>query len=224
MTFRALIVRRAFVWALMLTLPAVAVAKPLYRYRNADDVMVVGFQVPVESVSGGYEVLNEKGMVVKVIPRALTEEERESKDAEQQRQREAVAEQERLRKWDESLMLRYSTVADIEDARRRGLGNLEIRVSILKGNRRSIKQSIENYQAQAANTERAGGEVEVERLRVIEELQAEIETIDRDIVKRQLEIKEIAASYDEDIKRFEMLREAVELRRTLSAEKSLSPR
>jgi hypothetical protein len=206
----------------MLSVSAVAIAasKPLYRYRNAEGNVVVGFQVPVESIGGGYEVLNDKGMVMKVIPRELTE--RKSKDAEEKIRQAAIAEQERLREWDESLMLRYSTLEDIEDAKRRALGNLEIRLSILRGNRRGIKQQVENYQAQAANTERAGNEVEVERLRIIETLQNEIEAIDRDIKKRQEEIEEISASYDEDIKRFEMLQDAVELRRTLSARKSQS--
>lgn len=219
MTFRAIILRRAFVWALMLIFPSVVEAKPLYRYHNAEGNVVVGFQVPVESVSGGYEVLNSKGMVVKVVPRALTEEERKSKNAEERLEQEAREEQERLRKWDESLMLRYSAVVDIEDAQRRALGNLQIRMSILRSNRRAIKQQVENYQTQAANTERAGGDVEVERLRAIEQLQNDIRAIERDIKKRQLEIEDLSASYEADKTRFEMLQEVVELRRTLSIRK-----
>ena len=58
----------------------------------------------------------------------------------------ASAEQQRLREWDESLLLRYSTVADIEAARERALRDLRIRLSILKGNKRSLKQQAENYQ------------------------------------------------------------------------------
>jgi len=224
MTFRAVTLRRAFVWALLLTFPAVADAKEqrLYRYRNAEGNVVVGFQVPVESVKGGYEVLNNKGMVLKVVPRELTEEERKSKNAEERQQQEARAEQERLRKWDESLMLRYSVVADIEDAQRRALGDLRVRMSILNNNRRATKRQIETYQAQAADTERAGGDVKVEQLRAIEQLQNDIKTIERDIETRKLEIEELSASYEADISRFEMLREAVELRHTLSIKKSLS--
>ena len=225
MTIHARIFRRAFVWALLITLSSVVAAnsKPLYRYRNAEGNVVVGFQVPVESVAGGYEVLNSKGMVMKVVPRELTEEERQSKHAEEKQQREATAEQERLRKWDESLMLRYSVVADIEDAQRRALGGLKVRMSILNNNRRSIKRQIETYQGQMADIERIGGDVDVERLRVIEELQHEITTIDRDIEKRQLEILELTASYEADIERFEMLQEAVEMRRSLSNKSTESP-
>ena len=194
----------------------------MYRYRNAEGNMVVGYQVPPEAVGGGYEVLNEKGMVIQVVPRELTEEERKTRDAEEKLLREAKAEQERLRKWDESLMLRYSTVADIEDAKRRAMGNLEIRLAILKGNRRGYKQQVENYQAQLADSERAGTQVDVEHLREIESLQQEIKGLERGITQREKEIAEISAAYDADIERFEMLREAVELRRTLSAKKSTS--
>ncbi|HEY6132086.1 MAG TPA: hypothetical protein VIV27_08705 [Halioglobus sp.] len=192
-------------------------AKPLYRYRNAQGNVVVGYQVPVDAVAGGYEILNDKGMVTQVVPRALTEEERKAKDAEKKRDEEALAEQERLRKWDESLMLRYSTVADIEDAGHRALGDLQIRLSILKGNRRSLKQRVENYQAEAADTERAGRNVDVERLRTIETLQDEIATTEKDIVDRQKEMDILEASFAADIERFKMLQDVVELRQRLSA-------
>lgn len=224
MIFRADNMRRIFVWALFLSLASVVEAKPLYRYRNAEGVVVVGYQVPVESVKGGYEVLNDKGMVIKVVPRELTKEERKAKDAEAKREAEARAEQERLRQWDESLLLHYSTVADIEDAERRALGELQIRLSILRGNRRSIKQTVENYQAQAADMERAGKKVDVERLRAIESLQSEIESIERDIVDRQREIEELSGAYEADIERFEMLQDVVKLRQTLRPRGTKAPK
>ena len=206
---------RGLACVLLLSLSALVEASPLYRYRNAEGNVVVGYQVPVESIGGGYEVLNNEGMVIKVVPRALTPEEREIEDADNNREQEARAEQERLRRWDESLMLRYSTVEDIEDAKRRALGDLQIRMSILKGNRRALKQKVENYQTQAANMERSGMAVDVERLRAIEILQSEIVSTERDIKDRQREIEELETAYNADIERFEMLRDVVKLRQTL---------
>jgi hypothetical protein len=206
---------RSWACVLLLCLSSLVEANPLYRYRNAEGNVVVGYQVPVESIGGGYEVLNNEGMVIKVVPRALTPQEREIEDAENKREQEARAEQERLRQWDESLMLRYSTVDDIEDARRRALGDLQIRMSILKGNRRALKQKVENYQTQAANMERSGMAVDVERLRAIETLQSEIASTERDIKDRQREIEELETAYNADIERFEMLRDVVKLRQTL---------
>jgi hypothetical protein len=213
--FKSLVGRSALALVIAAGLVAPAEAKKMYRYRNAEGVLVMDYQVPAELVGNGYEVINEEGIVVKVVPRELTEEERKEKDAEEKREQAARAEEARLRKWDETLMLRYSTVEDIEAARDRALRDLEIRLSILKGNRRSLKQKVENYQAEAADMERRGMEVDVGRLRAIETLQSEIAATDRAIADREADIEELAATYQLDIERFEMLQEMVELRRTM---------
>ena len=189
----------------------------MYRYFDANGKMVVDYRVPDEYLSSGYEVLNAKGMVIKVIPRELTEEEKAQRDSEQAQQMAAEAEAERLRKWDESLLLRYSTIEDIEEARDRALRELRIRVSILKSNKRSLKQQVENYQAQAADLERSGREVDLRRLQTIEALQGEIAATDRAIADREQEIEDVSASYQQDIDRFAMLLEVVELRRSMLA-------
>jgi vacuolar-type H+-ATPase subunit I/STV1 len=207
-----------FVAALLLNVAPAVQSRDLYRYYNDEGNMVVDYQVPAKYVGGGYEVLNDMGVVIKVVPRELTEEEKQAADAQQTLEQQALAEQKRLRKWDESLLLRYSTIADIEDARERALSELRIRVSILKSNKRSLKHQVENYQAQAADLERSGQQVDVARLRVIEDLQGEINITDRAIADRQLEIEQVAAAYQLDIERFGMLLDVVELRRTLLAQ------
>jgi hypothetical protein len=194
-----------------------AQAGNLYRYTNSDGVTVVDYQVPADYVGKGYEVLNSDGMVIQVVPRELTEEEKKVRNAQQELEAAATAEEQRLREWDESLLLRYSTVADIEAARERALRDLRIRLSILKGNKRSLKQQAENYQAQAADLERSGQQVDVARLGAIENIQKEIETTDRAIDDRAKEIEEVSAAFQQDIERFEMLLEVVELRQTLRA-------
>jgi DNA repair exonuclease SbcCD ATPase subunit len=204
--------------ALLSGLSQVAFSRDLYRYYDGEGKMVIDYRVPAEYAGAGYEVLNEDGVVIKVVPRELTEEEKQQRNALEIQQAEAEAEQERLRKWDESLLLRYSTIADIEDMRERSLRDLRIRVSILKSNRRSLKQQVENYQSQAADLERRGQEVDVDRLQAIEELQREIAATDRAIAERQREIQEVSAGYQADIERFAQLLEVVELRRSMLAQ------
>jgi hypothetical protein len=191
--------------------------KKMYRYYDAEGKMVVDYRVPDEYVAGGYEVLNAKGVVIQVVPRELTAEEKAQRDSEEKQRLAAEAEAERLREWDESLMLRYSSIEDIEAARERALRELRIRVSILKSNKRSLKQKVENYQVQAADLERSGQEVDLERLQTIESLQGEIAATDRAIADRQLEIEQVSDAYQADIDRFGMLLEMVELRRELLA-------
>jgi hypothetical protein len=202
---------------LALLLAPLSLAAGLYRYTNDEGVTVVDYQVPVAYVGKGYEVLNKDGMVVEVVPRELTAEEKKVRNAQQELEYEARAEERRLREWDESLLLRYSTLEDIEAAQDRALRDLRIRLSILKGNKRSLKQQVESYQAQAADLERSGREVDVARIVAIEDIQAEIATTDRSINDRVQEIEEVSAAYQKDIDRFRQLLEVVALRKTLLA-------
>jgi predicted RNase H-like nuclease (RuvC/YqgF family) len=103
------------------------------------------------------------------------------------------------------------------------LGDLQIRVSILKGNRRSLKQKVENLQAQAANMERAGMTVNVARLRGIEQMQSEIAATDRAVIDREREIAHLEADFQADIDRFGMLQDVVEMRRTLRSRNTRKP-
>jgi len=201
----------------LLTLPLVAHSKDLYRYTNDKGVMVIDDRISLENAAKGYEVLSEEGVVIEVVLRRLTEEELAQQDVKEQLAAAEAAERERLRKWDESLLLRYSTIEDIEAARERALRDLRIRVSILKSNTRSLKQQVESYQAVAADIERSGGTVDVERLAAIEELQSDIAVTERAIVDRLAEVERVKGDFQLDINRFEMLLELVELRRTLLA-------
>ena len=203
---------------LLMALSPGSLAAELYRYVNDEGSTVVDFQVPPEHVKKGYEVVNDKGVVIRVVPRELSEEEQKYADAQKRLQEEAVAEQLRLKEWDEALLLRYSSIEDIEAAEERALRDLRIRVSIIRSNKRSLKQQVENYQAQAAEMERMGREVDVERLQAIEDLQSEIAISDRAIADRQIEIEAVEAAYKADIERFVILLDMVEFRRNMMAQ------
>jgi len=206
------------VWALLTTalvlmFSTAANARELYRYTNDEGNTVVDDRVPTEYASRGYEVINEEGTVLKVVPRKPTAKELEQLDIQEQLAATAEAEEQRLRKWDETLLLRYSTVEDIEAARERELQDLRIRVSILKSNTRFLKQQVENQQAAAANIERSGGKVKVSRLVAIEDLQSEIISTEKAIADREEEVALAQERFQRDIERFEMLLEVVALRR-----------
>lgn len=194
---------------------ALADARELYRYRNDEGVTVVDWRVPAEYASKGYEILNEDGIVIEVVPRALTDEERRDAATAEQLTAEAQAERERVRARDESLLRRYSSVDDIEAARARSLRDLQIRVSILKSNRRSLRQRVENSQARVAEAERSGSPLPTTELDRIERLKSEILATERAIADRESEIDRVTASYQEDIERFQQLLDVVELRRNL---------
>jgi len=186
-----------------------AAERNLYRYTTDDDVVVVDYQVPHEYIGHGYEVLDSKGKVIKVVPPHLGPDGQRARD-------EARLEAQRLQEWDESLLIRYSTVADVEAARDRSLGELRARLEILKSNQRGYRRQVEVYQVQAANQERRAGKVDVKLVIAIEDLQDEIVGTERAIAERELEIEQVSGSYQRDIERFRELEDLVEWRRALS--------
>lgn len=188
----------------------------LYRYQNNDGVTVINSEIPPEFINRGYEILNTNGTVFKVVPRSLTEEERASRSSEEYRQRIEKEEAERLLKWDESLLLRYSSVEDIAAARDRALSELHIRISILRSNVRSLKLQVESNQTRAANVERRGGLVPVEMVAAIDGLNDEIKETERSIEERLQETEVVAQGFQRDIDRFVLLLDKVELRRRFS--------
>jgi hypothetical protein len=203
--------------AILLVYADPGVAKELYRYRNNDGYVVIAYQVPPEAIANGYEVINETGVTLRIVLPQLDEAARADMTEQERLAREEESERQRLRKWDESLLLRYSTIEDIEAARDRGLGDLRIRVSILKGKLRSLKQQVENYQALAADQERRGLSVSGEHLSAIEDLRSEILVTERAVDDRQNEIAQVDSAYARDIERFRTLLDIVEMRQSMVA-------
>ena len=194
-----------------LLLAAVIAAVPLsafgadniyYRHRDSNGVTVIEKYVSPEAVQHGYEEINgATGEVIKKVPGKLSASERARQKAEQAEQQQ----REQQRKRDESLMLRYSSVDDIRQAKKRALHELDLRINILRSNLKSVKGQIEAQQARAADIERRGGKVPSELVDNIAQLKDEIEHSENRISQRQRERTQAAASYDSDIKRFEQL-------------------
>lgn len=192
-----------------------AQAANLYRYKDDSGVVVVDWRVPADFVDNGYEVLDETGRVLRVVPRALTEAEKRDVSKARDLEVKAIAEQERLQAWDESLLLRYSTTQDIEAARDRALRDLRIRLSILKSNRRSLRQQAENAQARVAESERLGNQPRLEDLKYIDDVKQEIDGTERQIAERAAQIERVSAEYQLDIDRFQQLQDVVALRQSM---------
>lgn len=202
--------------ALLLCMAAVgAVAEELYRYRDANGTLVVNWQIPPELATRGYEVINQHGVVLRVVPPTLTDEERAKLNATELAERERIEAEELQRRRDESLLLRYSSVDDIEAARSRSLRELKVRISILNSNKRTQRQRVENHQARIAAAEREGREPSDVDLNAIEELKREIANTERSIADREEEVARVNARYQSDIDRFRELQAVVELRRAL---------
>lgn len=188
-------------------------SQKLYRYRDAKGVVVINDAVPPQFARNGYEILNSSGQVLEVVPRQLTADELANLSDEEKAKRDSKAREEKQQAYDETLLLRYSDVADIEAARERGLKELQIRLSIVRGNMMQVKANLEREQQKAADIERGGRKVPDTMRENINALRNQIELSESDIELRKQEVEELKAEYQQAIDRFRYLTEVKGYRR-----------
>jgi hypothetical protein len=180
-------------------------ADKLFRYKDAEGRVVINHTLPPELVTEGYEILSASGQLLEVVPRTLSAEELANLSEEEQLQRKQDAQKEAQLAYDESLLLRYSDISDIEAARDRALREFSIRISILKGNQIAIKRNVEREQEQAANIERSGRKVPELMSDNLKALQEELRVTEESILLRESELEDVRASYQSDMDRFEVI-------------------
>lgn len=165
---------RRSLW-LGLLLPLWANAAEMYRYTNAQGITVIDRQgVPSEFIAKGYDVLNEQGRVIRVVPPAPTAEEMQK----------ILADRERA-KSDAQLLRLYSSLEDVDRAQARKLAELDGLIGVAKGNLQSARLQQANLQKQAADHERAGREVPKQLIEQISSQRAEQARIQKDIDRYQ---------------------------------------
>jgi hypothetical protein len=156
-------------------------------------------------------VITYEGEVITIVPPQKTDSELNQARLETERLQTEQAEQKRLRQWDESLLLRYSQVDEISQAKNRALRVIDVAISLNKNSLKKLKKDIEVQQVEAAQLEREGEEIsETRRVTLIafkNELQLVVDSIDR----RLQEKITVARDYEADIERFKMLRQRLEL-------------
>ena len=156
---------------LCLLLPLSSMATELYRYVDNKGVTVLSRQgVPPEFIGKGYEVLNDQGRVLRVIPPAPSPEEFARLQAEKARASS-----------DAQLLRLYSNLDDVDRARERRLSELDGVIGVARGNLQSVRTQQANLQSQAADHERAGRQVPEHLLAQINNLKDEQERLQRDI-------------------------------------------
>ena len=177
---------------------------------------MVDWAIPAAYVGSGYEVLNESGQIVHVVPPAKTDTELE-RDAVAARaqEAEATAQAAQLER-DTFLLRRYSAIQYIEAARDRSLRELDIRIAILSGQRDTLSQQLARHQSALDTTERSGAVSPQYEEETVAALKAEIQSLNEASEGRQQQAAALAEAYSRDIARFAELEEIVALRRQMS--------
>lgn len=108
---------------------SISFAAEYYRYTDEQGITVINSQgVPSDVIGQGYEVLNEQGRVIRVVPRAPT--------AEEYRQMQADKAQ---AQFDRQLLRVYPRLEDVEYARERKVSEIETQLYIARNNMLMVK-------------------------------------------------------------------------------------
>ena len=104
-----------------------------------------------------------------------------------------------------SLLRRYSFISDIEAEKKRKIREMEISVSILKGNLNTVRTELEGEYEKAARLERAGRKPSEDLLSRIATLEKKITTTEDMLNKRRAARDITSLEYQQSIERFKEL-------------------
>jgi hypothetical protein len=126
-----------------------------YRWKDASGVVHFSDTIPASALSGGYDIVNNQGMVVRHVARELTPAERKAAAAAAAQAAAArrVARQQGVE--DAQLLAAYPTDKALEASQQAQLGQLENEITTLQTNLRSQEDSLTELLGQAADLEHA---------------------------------------------------------------------
>jgi hypothetical protein len=139
-----------------------------YRYVDSRGVKVLDSQgIPAQYAGHGYEVLNQQGRVIQVVPPAPTAEELQRKQADQAKA-EAQAQ----------LLKKYPSLAEVDRAKARRMAELDSSVAVARNSQQALLLQQQQLQGQAAEQERSGRPVPQATLDQIKQIRAERTRLD----------------------------------------------
>lgn len=164
-----------------------ASAAQFYRWVDDEGNTFIQSYIPPEFVAGGYEIIDDNGVVLKKVAPQISKAERDAREAAQ-----VSAEMQRAR--DEELLKLYRSPADVDRAMKTWLSRMDMEIRV-KRNRIRIKENeFDGLQERAANQEKAGAEVDSDLLNKMKAIRLEIDQFDleiREVELRQEESKQL---------------------------------
>lgn len=199
---------------LILTIAALAlgtIATPVeaqYRYRWVDDngTTQISDRVPPDAARFRVEVLNNRGMVIRVMEAAMTEEERAeaARVAEEEAAAEAAAAAQARR--DNMLLQSYTSVADLERARDGRLQALAAQIRVSRAAVENLQENVNNLQAQVDQRQQNQQPVPEDLANRLTTAREQLEANERFAVARETEYAQIEETFIADIARYRELR------------------
>lgn len=176
-----------------------------YRYKDEQGKVVMALTIPPQYVAQGYEILNDKGRLVKRVAPALTQEQIAARDAEIERQRLLELERAKQAEADAQLLQLYSHPDDAVRVMNRQASEVLDVIQLERGKIEFAQKEIISLEEQAAQSQRKGLPVPEKVTVNIARLNKEIENSLVDIGERFDDFEKVIEAFDKDIKRLELV-------------------
>ncbi len=177
----------------------------LYRYKDQNDRIVIGLNVPPEFVSKGYEVLNHQGRIIEKIAPALTPEQINERNRLNKLKHQQVLAASEQKRRDEELMRLYSHPDDAARILTRKIQDIRDLIALKKANIFSHKNQRDVLEKNAADLERTGKKIPDTLLADIENENSQIKLLESEIDIQKNEIDKTFELFEAKITRLEYL-------------------
>jgi chromosome segregation ATPase len=191
-------------WSATLVIPAVFAAN-IYKYYDNQGNIVHGSQVPAEFVKNGYEVINEKGQVIQIVPRALTAEERAAQAEQLQAREQNEAERLRQEEADRLLLRLYRSPEEVVRRRDSTVEELNAQISALSGLLEGAEERVEVLQNRVESNINAGNAPPDALLAQVEDASEERDRLARQVSRIESEKAETIETARKNIDRLREL-------------------
>ncbi len=181
-------------------------AKLIKCWENDVGIRECGSTVPPEYSQKRIEVVNERGLVVRVIEAAKTPEQlaREREQEYLRKQQEAARrEQARL---DAILLNAYTTERDLLLARDNNVKAAQGQIDISRSNLKLLENNLADLESRAANYERTGKEPPQSLIDEISQLKVQISGKSENVARQEDDLQRLKSRFDSDLKRFRQLK------------------
>ncbi len=170
----------------------------LYRYINAEGVVVIDDKIPPGYVAQGYDILSSSGQLLDTV-----EPSQPQNAVEKALRKKVLAARE---KEDRFILISYSSVTEIQAAMARKLGQLDREVKSINTNIKGSKKRIAFEQQRAANYQRGGRAVPENVTETLFDLELEVKKSESLLELKKEEYEKTEERYEGYIERYRQLK------------------
>ena len=178
-----------------------------YRWHDASGDVHYSDTLTGDAIQAGYDIINDKGIVLRHIDRARTDAERAEAETAAAAATAAKLEADRQTEADRRLLAAFPTEKDLVRARQAQVDSLEQAIVAATNSLNGQERSLSDNLGHAATLERSGKKVPDDLTKQIETLRKSGETLRRYIDRRQKEKVEATKKLETDVVHYREARE-----------------